>query len=235
MLAGWLLGVTAAHAVSPEPLQQRLRDADPLRAMRLDTEAPPHAEEVYLRALDKGVQTGTIDVPGSTVKGAWGVGVFDVSIGQYWAAISDDIGKTSYTRQTYGEVLEGERCQSPRRVFQFVPVPLASDRWWVSVQQENPAVSEPSGGQVREQTWATDGDFTVPTATAQAWADKGIPPASTRGSWWLVALDEGHTLVEYCLRVASMSTSRRSGPSALSWKPWMSRSRSRRRAGWSSA
>jgi len=195
-MIGWWL-VAGAMAVTPELVIQRAHDAEAFRAARLDHDAPSHAPEIYQRVLDHGVQTGLVDVQGETAKKAWGVGIFEVPIGRYWAAISDDLGKIEYTRLAYAEVFEGTRCQSPRRVFQYVPIPLLSDRWWVADMLANGAINTDSRGRVREQTWATNGDFTVKTPEARAWAKQGIHPVGTRGSWWLVDLDGESTLVEY--------------------------------------
>ena len=45
--------------------------------------------------------------------------------------------------------------------------------------------------------WASDGDFTLPTASAKSWGDQGMHVEFTQGSWFLVDLGGGQTLVEY--------------------------------------
>jgi len=192
------LAIAVAHAVSPETLLQRVAEAQELRSIRLDSEAPMHPTETYRALLERGRPlSGLTAGQGDGPPQAWGLGMFDVSIGRYWAAISDDIGKVAYSRTAYAEILAGTRCGSPRRVFQFVHVPWIRDRWWVNDTWANARLAERSGGRVREQFWATDGDFTVGSPQARVWAAKGIHPVSTQGSWLLVDLDGTHTLVEY--------------------------------------
>ncbi|HMV65204.1 MAG TPA: hypothetical protein PKA64_00040 [Myxococcota bacterium] len=125
-----------------------------------------------------------------------GVAVLDVPISRLWAAINDDRSKVEWTALDYLALLDGQYCQAPRRVFQFLPVPLLTDRWWVVDIGYNEAIASASGGRVREQTWRSTDGATLPPE-AQAWADKGVPVASTRGGWLLIDLDGASTLVEY--------------------------------------
>jgi len=140
----------------------------------------------------------TITVEGHKAKKAWAVAVLDVPIGRFWAAINDDKNKPDHSSLEYAEVLKGGVCGRDRRVFQFLPIGWGvTARWWVINVKANDAIEQASGGRVREQHWKTDGDWTVPTATARAWAEQGMHIDMTRGSWLLVDLDGEHTLVEY--------------------------------------
>ncbi len=190
--------IAAAHAVSPEALLARVAETAALRALRLDTEAPAHPPETYATLLERAEPlSGLIEIEGAAVPLAWGIGLFEVSIGRYWAALADDVGKVAYTRTAYAEILSGAPCTSPRRVFQFVEVPWIADRWWVNDTWANDAIAERTQGRVREQRWATNGDFTVDSPTAQEWTAKGVHPVETRGSWLLIDVEGTHTLVEY--------------------------------------
>mgnify|MGYP000998028898 CR=1 FL=1 len=143
------------------------------------------------------VVTGVVSVEGSAHKKAWGVAVLQAPIERLWAAINDDSSKVEHTQLDYLEILEGKVCQAPRRVFQFLPVPLLADRWWIVNVRYNEALHRATNGRVREQSWATDGRTDLPTPGTQAWGAKGIPVGFTRGSWLLVDLDGQSTLVEY--------------------------------------
>jgi hypothetical protein len=194
----FLLSLLASSwSVEPEVVQQRLSEVQPLRAKRLDHNAPSFDRSAYDKAAKGTVATGLISIEGHKAKKAWGVAVVDVPIGAFWAAINDDPGKVGITRLAYAEVLSGGRCGSPRRVFQFLPVPLVTDRWWVTEMNMNSSLMSTSSGRVREMTWATDGNFDLPTASAKEWGDKGMHVASTQGSWFLVDLDGSSTLIEY--------------------------------------
>lgn len=189
--------MAAAFAVSPEVVLARVDEITPLRASLADKHKPSIPRDAYAAAAGGKVPTGLVSVADASHKKAWGVAVLDVPIDRLWAAINDDPSKPTYTPLEYVEILKGRACQAPRRVFQFVPVPLLSDRWWVIDVGYNEPLAAASQGRVREQHWATDGNFDTPTATSQAWADKGIHVGFTRGSWVLIDLDGASTLVEY--------------------------------------
>jgi hypothetical protein len=46
-------------------------------------------------------------------------------------------------------------------------------------------------------SWQTVDSPTVGSATAQEWADQGIPVGFSKGGWLLIDLDGTHTFVEY--------------------------------------
>lgn len=193
----WLVWILSAGAVEPEAVQSRLAELAEHRSQLLDKEAPPIPADAYRRAAEGKVTTGLVTVDGVAAKKAWGIGVFDVPIDAYWKVINDDITKVSYTKLDFAEILEGTRCKAPRRVFQFISVPFLTDRWWVVDIRENTGLAAATSGSMREQTWATDGDFSVSTPSAKEWAAKGMHIDSTQGSWVLVDLGNDHTLVEY--------------------------------------
>lgn len=186
-----------ALAVEPDLVVARAKEAEALRSIRLDKGAPVLTQDVYVRAAKGEIVTGLVAVEGYGAKKAWGVGVFDVPISRFWAAVNDDQSKVEVTQLDYAEILQGKLCEAPRRVFQFLPVPLMTDRWWIIDVRYNEALFRQTQGRIREQAWSSNGDWTVPTATAKSWADQGMHINSTVGSWVLVDLDGSHTLVEY--------------------------------------
>lgn len=196
-MLSWLFLILSAWAVEPELVLERVAETQEHRVHRLDRGAPKHSEAVYRKAASGKVTTGLIEVSGHKAKKAWGVAVVDVPIAKFWAAINDDKGKVGVTKLAYTEVFSGGLCGSPRRVFQYLPVPLLTDRWWVAVMRKNSTLQSKSAGSLRELTWATDGNFDLPTAAAKEWGDKGMHVESTKGAWLLIELDAGHTLVEY--------------------------------------
>lgn len=195
MWAGLILSV--ALAIEPEMVVRRAADSEALRSVRLDSKAPVLDPSVIRRAANGEIVTGLVTVEGHAAKKVWGVAVFDVPIGRYWAAVNDDQSKVDVTPIDYAEILQGKLCDAPRRVFQFLPVPLMTDRWWIIDIRYNEALFARTQGRIREQSWATNGDWTLPTATTREWADKGMHINSTVGSWFLVDLDGSHTLVQY--------------------------------------
>jgi hypothetical protein len=187
----------AAHGASLDEVQARVDEIAPLRAQRISQGVPTLGVEHYERAVSGQVSTDLRDVPGHKARKVLAVGIVDAPIDQFWAAINHDLGKVDYSKLAYAEVLSGGVCGANRRVFQYLDVSMATDRWWVFDVVTNAAVAEASGGQVREMTWKSRDSAGLLTASATAWAEKGMQIEFTEGSWFLVALDEGHTLVEY--------------------------------------
>ncbi|MBW2255117.1 MAG: hypothetical protein JRI25_11025 [Deltaproteobacteria bacterium] len=127
-----LLFLSLAHAASTEQVLERLSEVAPLRDSRLAEWVEPIDPDDYERAAGGRVTTGVIAVEGEKARQAYGVGVLEVPIAKLWAAINDDDGKARKTSLAYAELLSGEACRTPRKVFQYLPVPVFTDRWWVS-------------------------------------------------------------------------------------------------------
>lgn len=195
----WILlpGALAGVAVPAPLMETRLAEIRPLRPQRLARDAPQLAGDTWTRAAAGEVVTGLQEVEGHRAKKVWAVAVVDVPVGRFWAAINDIGHKVAYTPLDYAEVVEGSPCRAPRREFQFLPIPIVTDRWWVVDVRYNDTLQRSSGGRLREQVWRTNGETTPPTPTAAVWAEKGMPIVSSQGSWFLVDLDGRHTLVEY--------------------------------------
>jgi hypothetical protein len=192
-----LLLALVAHALSPDLVAARVAETAPLRSSRLDPRAPSVPADAYRRAAAGEVVTGLVDVPGYAARKAWGVAVVDVPVDAYWRAVNDDRLKAEHTAVDYAEVLSGGACAPSRRVFQYLPVSLATDRWWVVDIKSNESLSKATAGRVREYVWSNPSTMTPTTPTSQAWADKGMALAFTNGGWLLVDLDGTHTLIEY--------------------------------------
>jgi len=187
-----------ADAVTWEVLEARLAEVAPLRETRLATAAPPITVDEYKAAANGEIPTNLVSVADVAAKKAYGLAVFDVSVGKLWAAINDDVGKVERTRLSFGEVLAGKPCSTPRTVFQYLPTPIVvSDRWWVSDFAENKAAWDATGGRVRELQWASNGNPKPTTGKAAEWAESGIAVAWTKGAWLLIDIDGSNTLVEY--------------------------------------
>lgn len=170
----------------------------PYRADRHDSGVPPVPEEAYRTAAGGTVATGLVEVPGVAARKAYGVGLIDVDIASLWAGLNDETHHPGYTSTGYSELLSGAPCASGRHVLQFLPVPMVSDRWWITILTANEKIGAASGGSVRELWWTSSTDATEVKSERgkQAIAD-GIPVAFTKGAWLLLSVDATHTLVEY--------------------------------------
>lgn len=188
----WWLLITVLNAATPEQVSQRLADIEALRELRVEKTAPrPSAADVRKAAQ------GTV-VSGLIGRKAWAVAVMDVPIGKLWAGLNDETRQPGYTSIAYAELISGSLCKSNRRVFQYLPVPMISDRWWIGIRYSNSKLSQASGGSVREMYWRSSTDPTeVTSEAARKLMANAEPIGSTRGGWLLVAIDSFSTYVEY--------------------------------------
>ena len=185
----WLM---VAFGASPEQVEARLAEVAPLRAQRIEAGAP-----VMDPANIRKAAGGTI-VTGLASRRAWGVAVLNVPIGKLWAGLNDETRHPGYTPVTYSELLSGKPCESGRSVLQFLPVPVVADRWWIGHLRSNAALARASGNSVRELTWKSSVDpAAVTSASGKKMIAEGVPIGSTRGAWFLVAIDQFSTYVEY--------------------------------------
>ena len=146
------------------------------------------------------IVTGLLD--SSSGNRAYGVAIVPVSIGRFWAALNDETRHPGYTAVEYSELLDGSVCRGGRKVLQFlpIPVPFVSGRWWIGLPSPNPKVHAASGGAVRELAFSSSTDPSlVQSPGGQKIIRRAEPIGFSRGAWFLVALDENSTYVEYYL------------------------------------
>ena len=196
MIALLALGVTAL-AVEPTTVMSRLDESTVFRKMRITPGVPDIPSSDYEKAAAGKVVTGLVSVDGYKAKKAYGLAIVDVPIERFWAAINDDPSKVEYTKLDYTEILSGGHCAPARMVFQYLPVPLMTDRWWVSNMSTNGPLQAASQGRIREMSWQTTDPRSLKSETAREWAEKGIPVGFSKGGWLLIDIDGTHTFVEY--------------------------------------
>lgn len=196
MLFGFLS--TIAHAWTPEVLQARLDEVKPLASLRLSTIHPSIPPSALQTAASGSAATGLESVPGKVAKIAWGVAVLQVPIAKLFSAVNDDLNKPSYSKLSHVRLLQGEYCAARRLAFQFLPVPVVTDRWWVIEQRRNTVLNERSQGAVRELIWVKQADGTPHLdPVALAIANQGMQATENDGGWWLLKLDEQTTLIQF--------------------------------------
>lgn len=178
-------------------LDRRLAEIDGLRALRIAADRPALPASDRGRAAAGEIVTGLVAMPGSAARLGWGMAVVDVGIDRMFAALADDARKPQYSSLEATHQIGGAPCGDRRRVFQYLPMPVVSDRWWVVDQAVNRDIHAASAGAVRETTWnSVQGDLALPPEV-QVLAAKGVRVAFTRGAWFLVALAPDRTWVEY--------------------------------------
>ena len=175
-------------------IEAHLQEIEPLRELRLMKSAPRISADDVRRAAQGSVVVG---VSGNR---AWGTAVINLPIGKLWAGINDETRHPGYTAVAYSELLKGRPCQSGRAVLQYlpIPVPMVADRWWIGHLRANSRIAEASSNAVRELVWRGSVDpAEVTTESGQKIIAKAAPIGSSRGSWFLVAIDQFSTYVEY--------------------------------------
>lgn len=190
----YVLFAPAAWALTPDELDARLAEIAPQRASRLGS--PPSIPDSERRkAADGQVVTGFLS------DGAiYGVGIMNTPIAQLWSALHDETRQYHYTAIAHSELVAGKRCEEGRKVFQYleIPVPFVSNRWWIGLPEGNARLMRDSGGAVREMIWSSSTDpALVTTESAKALMEGAAPIGSSKGAWFLVALDARTTWAEY--------------------------------------
>lgn len=193
----WLLA-TALAADPAEQVERRLAEIEALRSMRLASGAPKLSSADVRKAAGGVLVTGLVDVPDSGADKVYGAQLVRLPIAQFWAALNDETRHPGFTAVAYSELLAGEVCKSGRRVLQYLPIPMVSDRWWIGILRDNPDLWRESGGSVRELTWKSSVDpAEVTSASGRRIIAEAEPIGFTRGGWLLVAIDERSTWIEY--------------------------------------
>lgn len=179
-------------------LLTRIDEVAPYRALRLAPGPPDIPREAYESVAEGRIVTGMQAVEGHAAKKAYGAGLIDAPIALLWAAVNDELHHPGYTRITYAELVDGEPCRSGRAVLQFMPVPIISDRWWITHLSSNEGIWEASGGAVRELYWSSTVDpDEVTSERGREVVSQNTPVGFTRGGWLLVEIDDASTLLEY--------------------------------------
>lgn len=200
MVWSLLLWMSWGWAGPAPELPAVLQQSASWRALRVVEGAPVIPADEYARVAKGEVITGLRSVEGVPAKKSYGVAVIDAPIDRLWGAINDESLHAQYTSLDYAELVKGAPCQSGRHVFQYLPsgVPMVENRWWVTVRDTNAGISARSGGKARELVWHNTPDGSeVTSAAGRSYMSQGVMVGFTKGSWFLLAVNDHQTLVEY--------------------------------------
>ena len=189
-----ILSLLHAHA-APGDLAI-IREVMEHRHDRVAEGAPIIGEADYDKALDGDVIARLTRVDGVDAAKAWGLAVIDHPVDQVWKVVNNEAALTAHLPVTHSVVLTGPEHAAPRTVFEFLPLPLLSDRWWVVNVAHNEPLYTRTNGRAWEQVW-TDATHSTARDDVPAQHQDGIPVAWTQGAWLLVALPDDRTLLEY--------------------------------------
>lgn len=191
--------LTTALAFDPAALQARVDATRDLRSHRLAEIQPTLPADAYTKAASGKVATGIQKVGDHSAKLGWGVGVFDAPIDAVWKALNDELHHGDLVPLSHVELVSGSACADGRKVLMVLPLPIISDRYWVNTNRYATKLATESEGQLRELVWDSVADPSAETLSAEGRAavDGLVPMGFNKGAWFLVALDETHTLAEY--------------------------------------
>jgi len=177
-----------------------VEDTADLRAQRT-TGAPAIPADAYLAAEAGEPRSGTAPVSGSPARKGWGVIVLPQPIEVVWKTVNDELAYPPHTRLSHSILLEGQAGSAGRLVFHYLPLKVASDRWWVTRVQHSAELYRRSAGRLWEMSWSDENEAghleRHADSEAASLAAEGYPLAFTRGAWLLTSIDDGHTLLEY--------------------------------------
>ncbi|MFT5686333.1 MAG: hypothetical protein ACI8RZ_007289 [Myxococcota bacterium] len=154
-------------------------------------------ESAYIAAASGTITSGLDGDPASGVSRAWGVGVLDAPIEAVWRGLTDMTGFADWMPVDFAKAI-ASGGQSGAVVFQYISLPLVSDRWWCVQQTHNPTLYSTSGGKAWELTWA-DQHNKPACSSLPAISEDGMSVKWSRGSWMLVDRGDGTTLAEYTI------------------------------------
>ena len=157
-------------------------------------EVPPSA---YVSAIAGEITSGLQEDPGTGVSRAWGVGVLEVPIEAVWRGLTDMTGFAQWMPVDFAAAISnGQR--SGAVVFQFIRLPIVSDRWWCVQQQHNAELYRASSGQAWELTWSDQHGRPACSSLPEI-STEGMSVKWSRGSWLLIDRGDGTTLAEYAI------------------------------------
>lgn len=176
-------------------LAAQLRAWQPLRA----PVEPPRIQESDVRAALAGATVkGVVTVEGVAAGKAYGMRVFDVPVEVAWKAVTDDAHRAEHMPVSDSRIVRGAARTHDHLLYQYLPVPLFTDRWWITRIRYNSALYQKSGGLAWEMYFSdAHQDPTAMALVSPETLGDSIPLAWTKGAWLLVKLDEEHTFGAY--------------------------------------
>ena len=193
-LAMTLTAALTAHG-HPSTLMVELQRWKP---HRLCSNAPDIPASAYQTALN-GTTTSGIEVV-EDIKAAkgYGVAVIDVPIATLWKAVTDEDHHANALPISHSKTIEGTPRSPNHTIFQYMDIPLLTDRWWVVRIRYNAELYTKSNGRAWELVW----EDRIKETDLRRHLDPdlledGMPIAWSKGAWLLVDIGGGRTLVEY--------------------------------------
>jgi hypothetical protein len=188
-----------AEAVTPEVLLGEVKSSFEHRKLLVAEKRPVISDAQYLQALGGEPVSGITIHEGMDAGQGWGVTVFQESVEQVWVALNDEEDHGGKMSLDVSAVLEGPEFGHGRLIFQSLDLPRPiTDRYWITRISHGKAAYTASAGALWELSWVDEHKTATLAGTAYAHFEKRATPLDwTKGSWLLIPLSNGTTLVEY--------------------------------------
>ena len=188
----------ASSKMSADEVVAFVQSLQSKRTMRLTKDAPKVSIQQMRQAANGDYVAGVRIVDGVAAGQGYGVAVYDLPIAQLWKAVIDEPHFPGHIPVEQSFVIDGVARTSPRSLFQYLDLPLVSDRWWVTRMRHNAKLFTATDGVVWELSWKDATHTTKVQGTRAArFVTEGVPVAWTHGAWLLVGLPDGRTYTEY--------------------------------------
>ena len=187
--------VLVVEASTPEQLKA---DLDRWRPLRRGGTAPQISQAEITRAFAGEIVAGIEVVENIKAGKGYAIGVFDVPIGRLWRGVCDEDHHAGALKVDRSEIVEGAARADGRTLFQYLDVPIVSDRWWLVQLSFNERLYGVSQSRAWELSWVDrQGDGALKNRLGPRYTGKGVGVAWTKGAWLLIDLGNGRTFIEY--------------------------------------
>lgn len=165
---------------------------------RMVRSAPKITASQVQQALSGQKVKGIELVEGVPSAKGYGLTVVDLPVEKLWSAIIDaDLHENAMPLKD-SRKLQGKRCAHNHLIFQYIDLPVISDRWWITRIRYNGPLYTSSGGKVWELGFEdVHKDQAMLDGLDPALKGDGIPIAWTKGSWTMISLSPTRTFVQY--------------------------------------
>lgn len=168
------------------------------QAQRMVRTAPKITPAQVSQALAGQRVKGIEVVEGVSAAKGYGLAVVNLPVEKLWGAIIDaDLHENAMPLKE-SRKLQGKRCANNHLIFQYIDLPVISDRWWVTRIKYNASLYTSSGGKVWELGFEdVHKDQALLDGVDPALKGDGLPIAWTKGSWTMIPLSPTRTFVQY--------------------------------------
>jgi len=194
----WWIWTVCIGLASGAPVDTLMADLARWKAQRPSETVPNITQSEYERALNGEIVTGIEVVEDIKAAKGYGVVAVDLPIGRVWKAIADEDHHAGHLPVTHSKTVDGTPRSADHTIFQFIDVPILTDRWWLVRIRYNSTLYTASKGRAWELWWSDRlKEPALRSRLDSSLIDKGMPIAWSKGAWLLVDLGNNKTLIEY--------------------------------------